>query len=328
MLAAVREWSSSVEGETSLVLGSRFVDTSSKLLNAFVAHLRCNIDHEGDIEPLLAAKIEQARRTWPTCDIAPETFAGYLGEHLPADEDVRESLLRVHADDLYLACGLVRGDRAAQEAFERTLPERVARFVCHLDSSAAFLDEVTQAVRIKLLTPALDSDVRAAASTKTGKIANYSGRNSLESWLCTVAIRTALDLRRGRKDEPLEELGDVLAATDDPELELLRAKHEELCREALREAHHSLTLKQRRLLRLYYRERFTYEQLGALYHVNPTTARTWLLDARGAVIDLVRSGLKRRLRLDNRELENLLQLMQSRLDISLGQLWLSEQTTD
>jgi RNA polymerase sigma-70 factor len=321
MLAAVHEWSSSVEGESSLMLGSRLVDSGSKLLNAFIAHVRCGVDHEEDIEPLLAAKIDQARRTWPTCDLAPETFAAYLGEHLPADEDVRESLLRVHADDLYLACGLVRGDRHAQEAFERTLPERVARFVCHLDSSAPFLDEVTQTMRIKLLAP-LDGDSR------TPKIANYSGRNSLESWLCTVAIRTALDLRRGRKDEPIDELGDVLAATDDPELELLRAKHEELCREALREAHDSLTLKQRRLLRLYYRERFTYEQLGALYHVNATTARTWTIEARAAVIDAVRSGLKRRLRVDNRELENLLQLMQSRLDISLGQLWLTEQTTD
>jgi RNA polymerase sigma-70 factor (ECF subfamily) len=320
MLAAVAERRSSSEGERSPMLGSRFVDTGSKLLNAFVAHVRCRVDHGGDIEPLLAAKIEQARRSWPTCEIAPETFAAYLGEHLPADEDVRESLLRVHADDLYLACGLVRGDRPALEAFERTLPERVARFVCHLDSSPPFLDEVTQAVRIKLLAP-LDGE-------SVPKIGNYSGRNSLESWLCTVAIRTALDLRRGRKDEPIDELSDVLAATDDPELELLRAKHEELCREALREAHESLSIKQRRMLRLYYRERFTYEQLGSLYHVNPTTARTWVLEARGAVIDAVRGGLKRRLRLDNRELENLLQLMQSRLDISLGQLWLTEQTTD
>jgi RNA polymerase sigma-70 factor (ECF subfamily) len=303
------------------MLGSRFVESGSKLLNAFVANLRCDLDNGEDIEPLLAAKIDQARRTWPTCEITAETFAAYLGEHLPADEDVRESLLRVHADDLYLACGLVRGDRNALEAFERTLPERVARFVCHLDSSGSFLDEVTQAMRIKLLAP-LDGPQRV------GKIANYSGRNALESWLCTVAIRTALDLRRGRKDEPIEELSDVLAATDDPELELLRAKHEELCREALREAHDSLTIKQRRLLRLYYRERFTYEQLGALYHVNATTVRTWVLEARGAVIDAVRAGLKRRLRLDNRELENLLQLMQSRLDISLGQLWLTEQTTD
>jgi RNA polymerase sigma-70 factor len=323
LAAAIHEHrSSSSEGETSLMLGSRIVESGSKLLNAFVAHVRCRVDHGSDVEPLLAAKIDQARRSWPGFEVAPETFAAYLGEHLPADEDVHESLLRVHADDLYLACALVRGDHHALEAFERTLPERVARFVCHLDSSAPFLDEVTQSVRIKLLAP-LDGDQRVP------KIANYSGRNALESWLCTVAIRTALDLRRGRnKDEPIEELSDVLAATDDPELELLRAKHEELCRDALRDACDSLSLKQRRLLRLYYRERFTYEQLGALYHVNATTVRTWILEARDAVVDAVRAGLKRRLRLDNRELENLLQLMQSRLDISLGQLWLTEQTAD
>jgi RNA polymerase sigma-70 factor, ECF subfamily len=304
------------------MLGSRVVDSGSNLLAAFVAHLRCRLENGADLEPLLAAKIDQARRIWPTLEVAPETFAAYLGERLPADEDVREALLRVHADDLFLACALVRGDRHALEAFERTLPDRVARFVAHIDSAPAFLDEVTQLVRIKLLHGALDREGRPP------KIANYSGRNGFDSWLCTVAIRAALDLARGRHDEPIDEFSDVLAATNDPELELLRAKHQELCKDALRQACDSLPLKQRRLLRLYYRERFTYDQLGQLYHVNGTTTRTWVIEARSAIIDAVRAALRKKLRLDKPELENLLQLMQSRLDISLGQLWLTEPTAD
>jgi RNA polymerase sigma-70 factor (ECF subfamily) len=301
------------------MLGSDAVESGPNLLAAFLSHVRGDVDDSETLETILISKIDHAARTWPSVEISPETFASYLGERVHADEDVRAGLLRLHADDLFLACGLVHGDRHAFEAFDRALPDRIARFVAHLDHSALFLDEVTQAVRIKLLAP--------IEGSRTPKIANYSGRNALDSWLCTVAIRTALDLNRGHQAEQIEEFSDVLAATNDPELELLRAKHRELCRDALREACDGLALRQRRLLRLYYREHFTYDQLGQLFHVNATTARTWVIDARAAVVDAVRAGLRQRLRVDKGELDSLLEMMQSRLDISLGELWLTGTTS-
>jgi RNA polymerase sigma-70 factor (ECF subfamily) len=261
------------------------------------------------LEETLRAVMDSVRRAWPRLTVADESFVGYLGELVGLVDDPCATLATLHCADLYFAWALSQGDAAAVAAFDELLLRQTARFVGRMALSPMQLDDVVQDMRIKLLVP-----------SKPGappKITQYRGQNSFESWLCTVAIRTALDQRRHRGHEELSVV-EVLAVSTDPEIKLLRLRHERACADALKVASSALTSRERRLLRLYYREHYSFEELGWLFNVNQTTARRWLLQARDGLIERTRALLRAQLRVNAAELDNLLALMQSRLDVSLG----------
>jgi RNA polymerase sigma-70 factor (ECF subfamily) len=160
------------------------------------------------------------------------------------------------------------------------------------------------------------------------KLASYSGRHPLRGWVCTVAVRTAIDLRRGRRHEPLPEDHEVMATTHDPELALLRARHQASFAAALADACRALELQQRRVLRLFIGDGFTYRELGRVFHVDETTARRWVLRAKQELIGRVRALLEARLQTRGEELEPLFGLLQSRIDVSLGRLLASDEKHD
>jgi hypothetical protein len=95
--------------------------------------------------------------------------------------DLVAVLRQLKAADLYLACAAAHGRPGAEAAFERTLLARVAHFVGSVDSSPAFVTEVTQALRIKLLV----------GSDGQGKLAQHSGRAG-------SSARPAAERRRAR----------------------------------------------------------------------------------------------------------------------------------
>jgi RNA polymerase sigma-70 factor len=294
----------------SIVLKSRHVGVPGDLGDLFCAHARGSVASRSELTELLNATVADARQTWPTIAIEPERFVAFLAERVPAGEDACDALAAMYGSDLYLVCGLIAGDRQALQAFDRILPERVARFIRKIESSPQIADEITQAVRIKLLVPSADGG--------PPRIAQYSGCHSLDSWLCTVAIRALLEQRRVRRLDMIDESVEVLAASDDPELELLRARYGNACTQALGEACATLDLRQRRLLQLYYGRGYTFEQLGWLFQVNQTTARAWVVRARTQLVDAARASLRQQLGVSSGELDQLMQLMQSRLDVSLG----------
>jgi RNA polymerase sigma-70 factor (ECF subfamily) len=136
-----------------------------------------------------------------------------------------------------------------------------------------------------------------------------------------VATRGAVDLVRGRRPVGSSDGGlDVLPATDDPELEVLRVQHREAFAAALQDALAALEPRQRTLLRLYFLEKVTYQALGRVYQVHETTAMRWVEQAKSAVVGEVQRALRKRLNLSESEFDSLAQLMQSQLDISIGRL--------
>src|SRR4029079_6123668 len=123
-----------------------------------------------------------------------------------------------------------------------------------------------------------------------GKLSQYSGRGALDSWVCAVAIRTAIDLRRagGHDAHDNERALDVLAATDDPEHELLRQRYDGQFRAALEAALTGLEARDRTVLRLYFIEQLPAAQIGKLYRVHETTILRRLSRVRESVFDQVR----------------------------------------
>src|SRR5579884_2648611 len=149
---------------------------------------------------------EAGRAAWPEIVLEYEKFANYFTRHA-SESAPAES----RAADLYLACACAHGVPAALAAFERKHTASMARVVASVDPSPAFVQEALQTVRERLLVP---------RGAEPGRMAEYAGRASLESWLRAVAVRSAISQRRPKRNRvhaPLAADADERLARGGPE---------------------------------------------------------------------------------------------------------------
>lgn len=253
------------------------------------------------LEALLAA----SRAQWPSVKLEPGRFAAALRRHAP------DALDSVRGPDLYLATACLAGDAAALAALDVQVIARIDKAVSGLDASRAFLDEVQQLVRERLLVGAAP------------RLAEYSGKGALVAWARTVALRLALNLRRdGGRETPQED--DALEAMPlqgrDLELDYVRAAHRADFTAAFADALASLEPKERNVLRLSVLDRLSVDQIGAIYGAHRATAARWINAARDALLERTRQNLAERLKLTGSELQSLLGALQSNLEISLNRM--------
>jgi RNA polymerase sigma-70 factor, ECF subfamily len=250
------------------------------------------------------ARMEElyARATAEYSEIAigGEEFAAYVQARLP-DGALPD---RIHAADLFLACGCARGEPRAIAA----LDQHIARLAPHLrrttDSDARVADAL-QVVRTKLLVQ--------------GKIADYAGRGSLGGWLRATATRALLDLldadaRERPTEEPRED--DRLLRTD-PELDFIKQRYRPQFEEAFRAALATLSPDERTVLRMNVLDGLNIARIGALLGVHRATVARWIAEARERILDETRRGLAERLHAAPREVESMMGLLYSQLDGSL-----------
>jgi RNA polymerase sigma-70 factor, ECF subfamily len=244
---------------------------------------------------------------WPGLALNYDVFELALRRHATSASQVRD----LHAADLYLAYSCGHGVNGSIVAFERRYASDMARAVTSIDSSPAFVEEIMQSARERLL-------VRKGSAP--GKIVEYAGRASLKSWLCAVVVRMALSERRGKRLKR----GKALAAEDDsvfvgpgPDFEYLRGRYKRVFEEAVRDAIRALPTKERLLLRLNVIDGMSIDDLGRMYGVGRSTAARWLAGARRQLLHRARSQLRTRLRLTSTELESLGADMRSQLEVSV-----------
>jgi len=272
---------------------------------------------EGSDGDAVDAAFAAGCRAWPAISLPSAAYLEYVRARIGGGEPAQAIRQIDNGTDLFLACAVLRGDAAAIAAFDAAFLGRVGQFVGALDSSPEFVSEVTQTLRIKIL---VGLDGRA-------KLAQYSGRGTLESWVCAAALRTAYDLLRARPSQPSGDDGkiDVLAASDNVELQVLRARHGEQFRKALRAALAGLTGRDRTLLRLYFLDELTAARIGRMYGVHETTVLRWIACARDGIVERVRVAVREELRLPDQELTELIGLLRSRIDITVRDLLLTTQ---
>lgn len=246
---------------------------------------------------------------WPRVKLDPQVFA----EHLlgkAAAHSVAE-LQRLDAAALYLACACMQaGGSAAIEALEQRYADDLKGIVRH--QPKARQDELAQELRHKLFLP------------HTGKIASYSGRGPLGSWLRIVAKRTYLDLQRGaqrRPDQAVEYRNAGVidgAAGDDPELGFLKRVYRDEFRNAFGEAMASLSPRDRNVLRHHFVDRMSIDEIGDLYRVHRATAGRWIGRARASVLTATRARMLDTLEVGEGELDSIMRLIESRLDVTVS----------
>ena len=231
-------------------------------------------------------------------------FVQRVGAIVRDAPDVSAALDALHAEDLLLACACADGDTAALAAFERQqlAPLRTVLRGIGLDSDGA--DEVLQQMRHWLWI----GDERGP------RIADYAGRGSLRAWLKVIAVRTA---RRQRAQQPpVAEVGELPTGAD-VELDYLKHTYRSEFGVAFREAVAQLPVRERNLLRLHILDGLSIDQIGAIYHVHRSTAARQIESARTAIVEAVRARFAARIDIAQSELESVLQLIASRVDVSL-----------
>jgi RNA polymerase sigma-70 factor (ECF subfamily) len=253
----------------------------------------------------VARRLEAAERATPGVRLNSAEFVANLRAKLAASSDPERELSALHVEDLYLAWALGQGDKAAFARFERDF---LALLTTQLKGAAAEGGELEQLVRTRLFVPTEGQDAR---------ITQYSGRGPLGGWLRMVATRCLLDLQRARKgQQPPRELDSPSVATD-PELDYLKLRYAADFKIVLEAALSKLDARQVTLLKLSFIEQLAPSAIGVMYGVSSRTVQRWLVDLRETVRTSTREGLRARLTLSPSELDSLLGLVDSQLQVSL-----------
>jgi RNA polymerase sigma-70 factor (ECF subfamily) len=264
----------------------------------------------------LDARIAAARAAWPDVRIEPERFARFVAARLEPPLDA--GLSRLQVEDLYLACACTDGAPGAVAAFERAFVPVIERAATAAGARRPEVDDLRQVVCQRLLVPAAVEDGTPAEP----RIATYSGRGDLGSWVRVVATREAQRLLpRERRELPSDDdLAGLIAPDDDPEVGYLKRLYRAEFKQAFAAAITGLSDRERLLLHQHALDGLGIDDLAGLYKVHRATAARWLEAARHSVLVATRRELTRKLQLSKDELERVMALIASQLSVSLPRL--------
>jgi RNA polymerase sigma-70 factor (ECF subfamily) len=262
-------------------------------------------------ERALADGLAAARRAWPTLALADDVFLRFAGERLGDADDLAQAIGELQLVDLYLACACARGLAAALALFETHVMAKLNAPLQRLKLGDAGLADLKQQLRVMLFVP---------TGGAPPKIAQYSGRAPLASWVQVVATRAALRMKRGEQrlaigeDEPLL---DLPAPGDAPEVSYLKQRYQGPFRDAFLQALAALEPRDRTLLRQSFIDGLSIDELGRLYSVHRATASRWVVAARRALLSATRARLMERIQVSEPECDHIMGLVRSRLDVTL-----------
>lgn len=291
------------------------------LAETFLAHSKVHFNPTADVaalDSLLAQAWEASRAQWPTVALPAEPFVRHLSERLPAvrpDSSIGPHLEQLSLAELYLACACSRGMPSAIEAFDRQYLAKLPGKLRGSHQPDAMIDDVCQLTRVKLLVPTPESPP---------KIAEYTGRGALQSWVFVTAGRIAHKLRLAEKPGAEQDADTLLKMLPgpgiDPELDAIKRRYHADFRQAMREASAALSADERHLLRLYFVDQLSSYELASLFRVNQSTVSRWLKSARQTVYEETRSRLQKRLGLSTHDFKSFLAVLDSQLNLSISQL--------
>jgi RNA polymerase sigma-70 factor (ECF subfamily) len=137
-----------------------------------------------------------------------------------------------------------------------------------------------------------------------------------------AAVRQALNLLRSvRRERQLDEdsLLDAVAA-DNQELGYLRQTYQDVFKRSFHLVLARLEGRDRNLLALQLVDGLSLEQIGEFYHVHRSTVCRWVHGVRERIAVETRSALMEELDVGEEELESILALVLSQLDVSLARV--------
>lgn len=271
---------------------------------------------EAPLESALRQLVDAARAAHPTLSLPDERFVAYLAARMRGAEDVLATLAALRADDLYLACACAAQGARALAEFERRFGAEIDRAFSRVGCTGALAADVAQQLRERLFL----------GGGRRPEIEGYAGRGELRFWVRAAAAHAALSaLRRQRREAPREEqaredqiLFDLALPQLDPEHQHMKAVYRDEWQAAFKEALGSLSEQLRLLLRQHLIDGLSIDTLAGLYGIHRATAARRIERARLTLLSRTRKTLMARLNVDRAQLDSIMRLIQSQLEISLN----------
>lgn len=262
----------------------------------------------------LLAAVQAGREAWPELALAPERFVAFVAQRVAQREQPIEALRALHAADLYLVCAFLDGIKGAALTLERRYLEPLSAILSRVGVPAHLIEDVRQTLYVQLLSE------KAAAGPL---LRQYEGRGPLGAWLRVAATRAARRTQdRDRRERPLhaDTPAGFLVGGADPELAQIQRQFHGEFKDALREALATLSVEERNLLRFYFLDGMNIDQIGVILRVHRATIARRIAGLRSRLLTEVRAGLVRRLRVPQPDLDSMLRLVGSQLELSLMRL--------
>jgi RNA polymerase sigma-70 factor (ECF subfamily) len=267
-----------------------------------------------DLETILGGMLQAARAAWPQVTLSDAAFITHLAEKIDKVTNPEGFLREVRAADLYLACACALGDATAMACLEATYMSALEAGIARAPNALA--TEVRQTVRERLFV---------AHPPDRPRIVEYGGHGDLGSWLRVVALRVALNVVRAeRPREPLERAFVDMPRADQPELDVFKRMYTSEFRAAFVQGASRLTPRQRNVLRHHYIDGLSMERIGSMYGVHRMTVQRWMDAARNLLESETKRALAVRLGVASAELESIIRLIRSQLDVSVRTLMAEE----
>jgi RNA polymerase sigma-70 factor, ECF subfamily len=263
-------------------------------------------------ERILEHTVSRAREVYPGIAAADDAaLANYMGARISAGCTVEEGLAQLIAPDLLLALGCLLGDGKAITYFEERCIQPSEASMRKRGMSDDVIDEAKQCVRERLLVGSPEK-----------KLVAYDGRGELRHWVRVTLVREAIAIaKKQTREEPLTfEMLEAPSSVDSPEMQHIKQRYRNEYKESFEQALTSLSSRERALLRQQYVLGLSVDQIGVVYQVHRSTAARWVEAAREELWSRTRTALGARLGIPRAEMEQVVELIQSQLHVSLERL--------
>jgi RNA polymerase sigma-70 factor, ECF subfamily len=223
-----------------------------------------------------------------------------------SDAALRDYILKLSLDDLYLVTACVGGEEAAWRELSSLHFEFMRGFARRFVSGQAARDVADEVI---------------AELWSRKKLEQYGGRSTLRTWLGTVVAHAALNSRRALQRTvslQADNARSIGHSTSSDRSEPADDQAGALLRELLTEAVANLATEERLLLRLYYEQGMRLEELSLMLRVSGAAISRRLKRAREDVRAHIESGARSRTGDSADALRAGLDL--SRIELDLGKL--------
>jgi len=246
---------------------------------------------ESVIDEIYARCVENAPNFDVRLDCFKKSLEKTIGKYLysissekPVFGEVKEFLLNIQADDLFMALACANGSERAWWEFDqnhRSYLERVAR---HLARTEIDAQEVVDTVYVELY------GTRVVNGERVSKFSTFSGRGSLRGWLRTVIWHSLVDLHRASHDEvSLDEMtetvgegythasfaGAELGGESEMIEQIAKDRYRKATLSAIENAFSSLDNHEKLLLLYYHVENLKLREIARLVEATNSPLRNW-----------------------------------------------------
>jgi RNA polymerase sigma-70 factor (ECF subfamily) len=261
------------------------------------------VPEEAEVE--LQRAFSLAATAWPTIGLCFADFAEFMRRHSIGPNTSNEI-----NHDLFLACACGLGDPSALQHFRDRYFGVVATAVRSLDASPQYADEIFQRLQESLFVSPPGTDT---------KIQHYRGQGPLAGFVRTVARRIGMRVTAAAaRFQGEEALAQEFSRASELEATVIKLQCRDAINRALCIALSQLPRRERLILRMNLVEKVSTTRIAAMYKVSQPTVSRWIQRSARAIQETVKVLVCDELDIDARELDSLLQLVRSQIEITIS----------